>query len=299
MWKCALLPLLLVAAPAVAAEPPPLAEPVRKMLEAVIAGGNENDISAVAKVARQTNPGAIAEIDAMVNAHRVRKEEQRQVRIARATMLELWDGKVELGGFRSTGSTSEVGISAGVSLTRSGLQWTHRLSGSVDYRRANGRTSRERFVAAYEPRYQFDPGGFVYGLVQFERDPFIGFDSRYAASAGIGYKLIQSKAINLSVDAGPSVRRVEYTDDFTETKFGGRSSLNFGWKLSPTLNLRQTASGYFESDVITLSAQTALDARIVSRLTARLSYNVLHETESRLTGERLDTLSKVTLIYDF
>ncbi|MGD9811333.1 MAG: DUF481 domain-containing protein [Sphingobium sp.] len=44
---------------------------------------------------------------------------------------------------------------------------------------------------------------------------------------------------------------------------------------------------------------SAFDAKLISVLTARLSYNVQYETDSRLTSRRLDTLSKVTLIYDF
>ncbi|KAK0338944.1 hypothetical protein LTR94_036529, partial [Friedmanniomyces endolithicus] len=47
---------------------------------------------------------------------------------------------------------------------RAGLQWSHKLTAAADYRRANGVTSRERYFAGYEPRYEFDPRGFAYGL---------------------------------------------------------------------------------------------------------------------------------------
>ena len=291
--------LLFLSTPALADEPSPLPPAVRAMIEQAIAGGNQGDIDTVARIAQKTYPGAQAEVAAMVNAYDKQKAEEKKEKIEQAGVLQLWEGRGEIGGFRSTGSTSEIGISAALNLTRTGLHWSHTLSGSADYRRANGETSRQRFVASYQPRYQFDPSGFAYGLVQFERDPIIGFDSRYTGSAGIGYKLIQSKKVNLSLDAGPSVRHVEYIDGSGETKLGARSSVDFGWKLSDTLTFRQTASGYAENDVRSLIAQTSLTTRLVSRLSANFSYNVQYETQTRLTDERLDTLSKATLVYDF
>ena len=294
-----LTPLLLCATPAFADEPPPLPAPVREMLEAAIANDNEADIGTVARLASQTNPAAAAEIAAMVNAYKLRKEEARLARLRAATPWALWKGRVEGGGFLSSGTTDEIGISAGFTLTRQGLEWSHKFTGNADYRRANGRTSRERLVASYEPRYQFDPKGFAYGILQYEHDPFLSFDNRYSASAGIGYKLVQEKKVELSVDAGPSVRYVDYTDGLMETRVGVRSSGDFNWKLTPTLTLRQTGSAYIETGVSSLSSLTALDAKIGARVSARLSYNVQYETESLLTLDGLDTLSKLTLVYDF
>lgn len=306
MLRYSLLPpLLLIATPAFADDapgappPPPLPPEIRQMLEAAMASGNQADIDAVAKVAKKVHPEASGEIGAITDAYAKRKEQEEKEKVSTAGILELWKGRGELGGFRSTGSTSEIGISAGLNLQRTGLHWSHTITGSVDYRRANGETSRERFLASYQPRYQFDPVGFVYGLVQFERDPIIGFDSRYTGSAGIGYKLINNKKVNLSLEAGPSVRHVKYVDDGTETKIGARSSLDMGWKLSPTLTFRQTASGYIENDVRSLIAQTSLATRIISRLSMNLSYNIQYETETPLNDERFDTLSKATLVYDF
>ncbi|MGK2911760.1 MAG: DUF481 domain-containing protein [Sphingobium sp.] len=285
--------------------PPPLAEPVRKMLEAAIASGNEGDISAVSKIAQQTNPQAKAEIAAMVNQHRTAVEAARQEKLSDPRVLALWDGRGELGGFLSTGSTEEIGISAGLSLQRQSLKWLHKIQGSADYRRANGETSRERFVGSYEGRYQFDPKGYAYALAQYERDPFLGYDSRYTTSLGVGYRVVQNKRMDLSVNVGPSFRVSDYTlEDLdlasqSETKLGARSSYDLAWKLTPALTFRQNGSAYLEDELKSANLLTSLDARLISKLTARLSYNVQREADTVLTDGRTDTLSKVTLVYDF
>lgn len=298
--RACLIPLaLLFAAPAYAADPALLPPSVREMLEAAIANGNETDIATVAKIARQTNPGSADEIQRLVNSWKERTKATQDTVIREARFTELWTGRVEAGGFRSTGSTSEIGISASATATRNGIQWSHKLSAAADYRRANGVTSRERYFAGYEPKFQFDPRGFAYGLAQFERDTSIGYDERYTASVGVGYKLIVSKPVDLLVDIGPSVRHAKYLIGVRETKLGARGSMALAWRASPTLTFKQTAAGYAESDVYSLNALTSMETKVATRWSAALSYNVQYESETLLSSRNFNTLSRVTLSYDF
>ncbi|WP_030540609.1 YdiY family protein [Sphingobium sp. DC-2] len=291
--------LLLIPFPAWADAPPLLPSSVREMLEAAIANGNESEIATVAKIAKQTNPASAEEIQRLVNSWKDRTKATHDTIIREARFSELWTGRVEAGGFRSTGSTSEIGLSGNLSLKRTGIQWSHKLSASADYRRANGVTSRERYTASYEPRYEFNSRGFSYGLAQFERDTSIGYDERYTASAGIGYKLILSTPLDVSVDMGPSVRHAKYISGERETKLGARGSMDLVWRLAPGLTLKQLASGYAESDVYTLNSLTSIETKVATRWSAALSYNVQYESETLLSARDFDTLSRLTLTYDF
>ena len=294
-----LLSLLLIPAPAWAGEAALMPSAVREMLEAAIANGDEAEIVTVAKIAKQTNPGSADEIQRMVNSWKDRTKETRDAIIREARFSELWTGRVEAGGFRSTGSTSEIGISANVAIKRTGIQWSHKLSASADYRRANGITSRERYTAGYEPRYEFDPRGFIYGLAQFERDTSIGYDERYTASAGVGYKLIVSRDVDFALDLGPSIRHAHYVLGERESKLGARASVDFVWRVSPAITLKQVASGYAESSVYTLNSLTSIETKVGTRWSAAFSYNVQYESETLLSARDFDTLSRLTLSYDF
>jgi len=291
--------LSLLPFPALAESPVLMPPPVREMLEAAIANGNEAEIATIAKIAKQTNPDSADDIARMVNAWKDRTRQTKEAVIREAAITDLWTGKLEAGGFRSTGSTNELGISVIANAKRTGIEWSHELSAALDYRRANGVVSRERYVLGYQPRYAFDPRGFAYGLVQFERDPSIGYDQRYTASAGIGYKLVVSKPLDLSVDIGPSLRHAVYTQGLSETKLGARGSMDLALRLSPTLTFRQTASGYAEQDVFSLNSLSSIETKVSTRWAARLSYNVQYESETPLSARDLDTLSRVTLTYAF
>ncbi|SEJ87780.1 putative salt-induced outer membrane protein [Sphingobium sp. AP50] len=295
------IPLLIATLPvaAQAADGALLPPSVREMMEAAIANGNETEIATVAKIAKQTNPASADEIQRMVNSWKERTKATHDTVIREARFNELWTGRIEAGGFRSTGSTSEIGISAAATATRTGIQWTHKLTASADYRRANGVTSRERYFGSYEPRYEFDARGFAYGLAQFERDTSIGYDERYTGSVGVGYKLIMSKPVDLSADIGPSIRHAKYIIGERETKLGVRGSMALAWRATPTLTVKQTASGYAESDVYTLNSLTSVETKVSTRWSAAFSYNVQYESETVLAARDFDTLSRLTLTYDF
>lgn len=294
------IPLMVAVLPAVAKADDALLPPaVREMMEAAIANGNETDIATVAKIAKQTNPASANEIQQMVSRWKERTRRTRNMVIREAAFTDLWTGRIEAGGFRSTGSTSELGITAAATATRTGIQWTHKLSATADYRRANGVTSRERYTAGYEPRYEFDPRGFAYGLAQFERDTSIGYDERYTLSAGVGYKLILSKPVDLSADVGPSVRHAKYVIGPRETKLGIRGSMALTWRAAPAVTVKQTASAYAESDVVTFNTLTSLETKVTARWSTALSYNVQYESETLLSDRNLNTLSRLTLTYDF
>ncbi|MBK5263740.1 MAG: DUF481 domain-containing protein [Alphaproteobacteria bacterium] len=68
--------------------------------------------------------------------------------------------------------------------------------------------------------------------------------------------------------------------------------LDFNWELSRTLILQQNASAYMEKDKISLSLLTALDAKVMARLSARFSYSTAYESQVQLAEESFDTLRK-------
>src|SRR5690606_13027720 len=123
----------------------------------------------------------------------------------------------QVGAFQSSGNSDNVGVSVALSLTREGIDWSHRLNASMDYQRSNDVTSREQYMLSYEPRYQINPRLFAYALGQFEKDRFQGFSSRYSASGGLGYKLLDGSGLNLSVKAGPAWRRTDFLTQESES----------------------------------------------------------------------------------
>lgn len=192
-----------------------LPKPVRDMIDAAIATGNKDKVAAVVEVAKKTQPDDVDEIDALNKTfldQQARLAEEKKARdleaIRTAGIFQRWKGKGEFGAFRSTGSGDDTGLTGSLSLKRTGIDWDQKITARAEYQRSNGKTSRERFFASYEPNYKISKQVFAYGLLQYERDRIQGYSGRYAVSGGIGYKVIDQPNLHLSIKAGISVDRL-------------------------------------------------------------------------------------------
>ncbi|HWK42666.1 MAG TPA: DUF481 domain-containing protein [Croceibacterium sp.] len=307
-----ILTVALCATPAAAELP----EPVRKMVEAAIATGDAAKVRTVVEIAKQTNPDDVAEIDALNGAFQQKRRElataeaaRKEEEIRTAGIFERWSGRGQIGAFQSSGNSSNVGVTLSLAMERTGIDWQHRFKANADYQRSNGRTSREQYLAAYEPRYQIDSGLFAYGLGQFERDRFQGFSARYSLSGGLGYKVIDSKAAQLSIKAGPAWRRVDFLDGTSDTSFGALAGVDFDWQLARSIKFTQdadlvadgggSATVLIDSNNTSVVLTSGLEAKVSDRLTTRLSYTLDYDSNPPIGAVKTDTLSRFTLVYGF
>ncbi len=293
-----------------------LPDPVRAMIEAAIATGDEAKVATVVEIATQTNPGEVAEIDALNAGFRdklakadaaeaARKEEA----IRTAGLLEQWHGKGQVGAFQSSGNSHDVGVSLALNLDRKGIDWQHKLTATVDYQRSNGRTSRERYLFAYEPRYRINADLFTFGLAQYERNRIQGFASRYSLSGGLGYNVISTSDLKLAAKAGPVLRRTVLVDGSSEDRLGGLAGFDFDWKINKRLTFTQDANMVAEtggnatlivdSDSTTLALNSGLEAKISDRLSTRLSYSLNYDSSPPPRGVSTDTMTRFTMVYGF
>lgn len=292
----------LVPAPAHAQLP----EPVRAMIDAAIATGDEEKVRTVIDLARTTNPGDANEIDAILAAYEgelaqlaAAEAAAEEEAVRSAGLFENWSGRGELGAFAATGNSENTGITASLGLTREGIKWRHKLSGRADFQSTNGVTTREQFLAAYEPNLKLSTRLFAYALAQYERDRFQGFSARYSFSGGLGYDVIDEERMTLSVKAGPAYRQTDFVNGISDSSLAGLGSLDFDWQIADFIGVTQDASAFVQSGNSTFISDTGLQAGLSDSIKVRLSYTVEHDTDPPVGAVKTDTLSRITLIYDF
>ncbi len=310
-----LIPLLMLATP-VSAQDDPMPDAARAIIDAAIANGDANDVEAVINAARTAFPDSATQIDAVLRNYRAEQAHiaaqeaaAEEEAIRQAGLFDNWSGQGQIGGFQASGNTDEVGVSAALELKREGIDWEHRLRASVDYRRSEGVTSREQFLARYEPRYQINDRLFAFGLAQFERDSRQGFSARYALSGGLGYRLIDTDSMELSVKAGPAYRITEFADGTNSSRIAGLFGLDFDWQLSDSIKFTQDANSTVEtgseallivdSSNTSLTATTGIEAGISDNLSARLSWAIEYDSNPPVGALSTDTITRFTLIYGF
>ena len=286
--------------------PPP--DPVGAMLDAAIASGKDNDVETVGKLAKLARPADADRIDAQLADYRARRAREKdaaaaaaRAKLAQARIWQNWKGEGQIGASQSSGNTKSAGLSLGLTLNRTGIDWDQRLRAQADYQRTNGSTSVERYLVEYEPQIRVGDRAFAYGLGRWERDRRLGFGARWNASAGMGYKVIADKGMTLNVKAGPAWRETDYLPGRgrSDSELTGLAGLDFGWSLSPTLRLTQAASTIVGERNSITSSLTALNAKLTGALSARFSYSADIDTNPPPGIEAVDTQTRFTLVYGF
>ena len=304
--------VLFAATPAMAEIP----EPVRAMIDAALATGDESKVRTVIELAKTTNPDDTAELDSILAAFETdlaaaaaAEAAAKEAEIRSAGWLDGWSGKGELGAFQSTGNADNTGVTASLSLKKTGINSTHKLTGRADYQETEGTVTREQYFAAYEPNLKLNDRLFAYALAQYERDRFQGFSARYAVSGGLGYTIIDGDSIQLSAKAGSAYRVTEFVNGASESRIAGLLGIDFDWDITERMKLTHDTNAVAETggsatiivdgSNTSLNLATGLNAKISDRVSARVSYTIEYDSNPPVGAVQTDTLSRITLIYDF
>lgn len=296
-----LAPALALATPAFAqgADPTIIPSPIRAMLDAAIAGGNDAEVATVVKFARAADPASGDAVLAIAQAWRETQAKSHQTRIEQASLFDLWSGRTEFGGYLTTGNSETFGITAIGDATREGLRWRQKLYVQADYTESLGIKTREHVLASWSPSYKVDDRRYIYGATQFESDRFLGYLRRYTASVGGGIGAIRAPNMTLNLELGPAFRHTEFTDGRIESSLASRGLIDFDWRLTSGITLSQDASAYLDSFNSTISSTTAIGARVLGPVAAQLSYAVQYESEPPLGRKSTDTIGRASLVYTF
>jgi putative salt-induced outer membrane protein len=282
---------------ATGAQAAPIPDAVAAMIDA--AAGDADQLKVVADIARKTNPQSVAEIDAKLAGIEKAQAAAREEKLASQGFFEGWSGSGEAGGFVSSGNTDTQGIAIGVNVAKETRKWKHALRGFVDYQRQDDVTTRERYFAGYEGNYNITPNLYALATLSWERDPFSGFNRRFAQSLGLGYKIINNDSVKLSVEGGPALRQTRFTNGIDDNAFAARAAGNFEWQINEGLQFTQSGLLFYDSFNTSTQAISALTAKLSGALSARASFQFNSESNPPAGRENTDTVSRVTIVYSF
>lgn len=288
------LPLLLANA-----EDPEIPPALKAMLEAAMESGSESDVAVIVKYARAAAPESADLVARIATDWRNDRLAQAQRAIRQADFFDLVKGRAELAAYLTSGNTSNTGFSANVEVRREALEWRHTVRLQADYQESLGLVTRERYLAAYEPNWKFDDRAYLYGAAQYESDRFSGFTDRISLSSGAGYSAIKNKDVKLDLELGPAYRLTRFIDTADESNLAARGSVDFDWKLTRGITVRQNASAYVQEANSTVSSKSAVLAKLIGPLSAQFSYTLQYESRPPLGRQMTDSTSRAALVIDF
>jgi putative salt-induced outer membrane protein len=112
----------------------------------------------------------------------------------------------------------------------------------------DGEASANRLSLLARDEYKLSPRTFVFGQVQYLRDPFKEIEYLIAPTGGLGYKLVDTDRTKFSVDGGAGGSWEKNTGldvEFSGAVTGGEQ---FSHKLSDTASVTQAVSALWKMD---------------------------------------------------
>lgn len=224
-----------------------------------------------------------------------------------------WSGEGSFSAGTTTGNTDTTDLGLGVKLKNKTGVWTFGGEANVDYGEIDGLESRNRaFVAAHIDRQINDRlFGFVRG--SYEVDQFTGFDSRAFAGGGLGYEVIDTEQMNWDVRGGPGikideVKRIVTTDANgapliipaeTETSIAAIGKSDFSYAFNDSVTFTNVTDVLYAQESTQLGNTVALTASLTDSLSARVSFDVRHDTNPPQGFKATDTATKIAVVYGF
>jgi putative salt-induced outer membrane protein len=139
------------------------------------------------------------------------------------------------------------------------------------------------------------------GFAQYEDDKFSGFQSEIEAGLGVGYRVLKTSNMSLSVNAGPGYRIGKLQAPLADEKeIFARGTALFEWAMSDSAKLSNDFSLRWDDERTKIENTLAVTSKLVGNLAARASFNVRHTSNPpRANLKKTDTITKLALVYSF
>lgn len=224
-----------------------------------------------------------------------------------------WTGEGSLSAGMTTGNTETTDIGLGLDMQRQTGGWTIALNASGDYGETEGEESRNRIFLGSNLDRQVNDKLFTFAQLSYEKDAFSGFESRTFLGGGLGYDIFSAGPLKWSLRSGVGFKidEIEATLDTTtdpvtvvtpastEETFGATGTSNWAYQFNENVSLTNDTDVIYAETSTQIINLLALSAGLTDTLSARLSYEVRHDTNPVQGFEATDTITRASLVYGF
>lgn len=221
--------------------------------------------------------------------------------LAAQAALAAWQGKGEAGVVIARGNSETETINAKLEMSRTAGKWKHTLA--MDMLRATntGSTTANRYGARWQTDYNLNERSFWFGGLRYEKDRFSGFDYQESASAGYGYKFIDSKLTKFKGQIGGGYRRSRdsLAPFSTADEIILRGNLDFERQLGDSTKLLDAFLVESGSSNTYASNDLSLQVKMSDKLALAVGLTVRRNSSPPAPLKQTDTVSTVSLVYAF
>jgi putative salt-induced outer membrane protein len=195
--------------------------------------------------------------------------------------------------------------------------WQHTLLMEYLYGKSSDVVSAERWDGRFQSNYTITPRLYSFGALAYQNDKFSGFQYQASATAGIGYKFIDTDTLKLALQAGVGYRQsraetLEHLDPTNSNKVTGRTLDpdtgrdvvgSFGWdflyQFNSSTKLTDKLVAESGSSNTSVKNDLALEVKMSKKLSLAAGYSVLENTTPAPGVKHVDQITTLNVVYAF
>lgn len=208
-------------------------------------------------------------------------------------------GEAELGVVSTSGNTDSRSLNGKAKLRYLYEQWRHEGRLEALHTSDDGATSAERYLASGKSDYLISETDYLFATVRYEKDRFSGYDYQFSEALGYGRRLINEENLKLDLEAGPGARHSRLTGEKQHDEAMFRLAGKLAWDISETARFTQEALLETAKKNTYTESVTAISVRINASFALRLAFTAKHNSKVPAGTKKTDTLTAVSLVYDF
>ncbi|HJP38008.1 MAG: DUF481 domain-containing protein [Gammaproteobacteria bacterium] len=223
-----------------------------------------------------------------------------------------WSGSVALGYLSVNGNTESTSFTGKAELGWDQQRWHHALLVRALGKSEDKNTTAESYKATYEGKFDLSARSYLFGMVDYNKDRFSGYDQQIYETAGIGRRFINidRHELNGELSAGASQSVVIEALPAPPAAVGtiGRNRVNeavlriagnYKWVVSENSTFTQKVSVSSGSNNTYTESVTELSVGIIAALSMVLAYTVKHNSDVADGKDKTDTFTSIALEYRF
>ena len=210
-------------------------------------------------------------------------------------------GAVAFGYLATSGNTDSTNASGTFDLRYERTRWTHEWALAGISATSNDVTNAEAYSSKYKARRPFGESGksYLFATLDWRRDRFSTYERELSETAGYGRRLIERGPHTLNAEIGAGARQADLIDGTEQSDGILRAAMGYAWAFTDMTGFTQDLVVESGESNTSISAISALRARLVGNIGLVLSYRVKNNSDVVLGSEPTDRFTSISLEYAF
>lgn len=210
-----------------------------------------------------------------------------------------WSGRAALGYLATSGNSDNANLNAAFSLGYDLERWHHSLDAAAIGATTNNLTTAEAYGLGYKAKYDFSEFNYVFGLIDWNKDKFSGYDQQITEAIGYGRRVINNDRHILNLEIGAGSKQSDLRDGTSLSEAVLRGGMDYALQISETAEFTQGFVVEAGDKNTYLESVSALRARILANIALVASYTIKQNSDVPIGSEKTDTFSALSLEYAF